>query len=161
MGLDHPQEDMQHGSDRSWLPFQIPAQPLGYGQHPLAHRQGWEDVIDPVGGGLGHAPGVARGADAAALAGEGHEEIVAALATACAGEAIGQDAALQVASEFALHIAGYRVPIAVARPCEVGLQVLLDEAVEDGLLGAATGVGSGSASLWVGGHTGGATRSCG
>ncbi len=66
MSLDHPQEDMQHGSDRLWLPFQVPAQAL-----------------------------------------------------------------------------------------------LLDEAVEDGLLGATTGVGRGSASLWVGGHTGGATRSCG
>ena len=42
----HPQEDMQHGSDRLWLPFQVPAQALGYGQHPLAHRQGREDVFD-------------------------------------------------------------------------------------------------------------------
>jgi len=78
MGLDHPQEDMQYSSDRLWLPFQIPAQPLGHREHPLAHRQGREDVIDQVGGGLRHAPGVARGADAAPLAGEGHQEIVAA-----------------------------------------------------------------------------------
>ena len=42
------------------------------------------------------------------------------------------------------------------RQREVGLQVLLDEAVEDGLLGAATGVGSRAASLWVGGHAGSA-----
>jgi len=60
----------------------------------------------------------------------------------------GQDAALQIASEFPLHIAGDRTPIAVvfARQREVGLQVLLDEAVEDGLLGTTTGVESGSAS---------------
>ena len=59
MGLDHPQEDMQHGCDCLWLPFQVPAQALGHRQHPLAHRQGREDVIDQVGGGLGHTPGVA------------------------------------------------------------------------------------------------------
>jgi hypothetical protein len=39
---------------------------------------------------------------------------VATLGTAGAGEAAGQDAALQIASKFPLHVAGYRVPIAVA-----------------------------------------------
>ena len=110
MGLDHTQEDIQHGGDCLWLPFQVPAQPLGYRQHPLAHRQGWEDVIDQVGGGLGQAPGIARGADATSLVGEGHQEIVAARGTGGAGEAVGQDAALQVAAQLALHVAGYRVP---------------------------------------------------
>ena len=160
MGLDDPQEDMQHRSDRLWLPFQVPAQSLGDGQHPLPDRQGREDVIDQVGGGLDHAPGIARRADAAALAGEGHQEVVATLGTAGAGEAVGQDAALEIASEFALHVAGYRVPIAVAfaRQREVGLQVLLDRsdvgAIEGGLLGATTGVESRAASLWTGGHVG-------
>jgi hypothetical protein len=46
------------------------------------------------------------------------------------------------------------VTIAVASQREVGLQVLLDEAVEDGLLGATTGVDSRAASLWTGGHGG-------
>jgi hypothetical protein len=118
-------------------------------------------MIDQVGGDFRHAPGVARGADATPLAGEGHQEIVATLGTAGAGEAVGQDAALQVASKFALHVAGYRVTIAVASQREVGLQVLLDEAVEDGLLGATTGVDSGSASRWVGGPVGSAVRACG
>jgi hypothetical protein len=80
------------------------------------------------------------------------------LGTAGAGEAVGQDAALQVAAQLALHVAGYRVPIALAfaRQSEVGLQVLLDEAVEDSLLGVTTGVDSRAASLWVGGHVGSA-----
>ena len=42
------------------------------------------------------------------------------------------------------------------RQREVGLQVLLDEAVEDGLLGAATAVRGGSTALWVGGLAGSA-----
>ncbi len=114
-------------------------------------------MIDQVGGDLGHTPGVARGADATPLAGEGNQEIVATLGTAGAGESVGQDATLQVASKFALHVAGYRVPngLAFTRQREVGLQVLLDEAVEDGLLGATTGVDSRAASLWTGGHGGG------
>lgn len=74
MGLDHPQEKMPSGSDRRRLPLQVPAQALGHRQHPLPHWQGWEDVIDQVGGGLRHAPGVARGANAAPLAGEGHQD---------------------------------------------------------------------------------------
>lgn len=35
MGLDHPREDMQHGGDRHWVPFQVPAQPLGFEVEPL------------------------------------------------------------------------------------------------------------------------------
>ena len=83
---------------------------------------------------------------------------MAALRTTRTGEAVGQNATLQIPSQLTFHIAGYRVPIPVALACEreVGLQVLLDEAVEDGLLGAATGVGSGAASLWVGGRVGSA-----
>lgn len=52
-------------------------------------------------------------------------------------------------AEFTFHTAWYRLPIAVAfaRQREVGLQVRLDEAVEDGFLGATTGVDSRAASL--------------
>ena len=57
----------------------------------------------------------------------------------------GQDAAVEIAAEFPLHGCRHPLPVPVPFPrqCEVGLQVLPDEAVEDGLLGAATGVGSG------------------
>ncbi len=91
-------------------------------------------MINQVCGGLGHAPGVARRADAAPLAGESDQEIVAALRTTRTGKAVGQNAALQIPSQLTFHVAGYRVTIAVASQREVGLQVLLDEAVEDGLL---------------------------
>jgi hypothetical protein len=62
---------LQHGTDRVGLALQEVAQPLGHREHPLAHRQGREDVIDKMRGGFGHAPGAAGGADAAPLAGEG------------------------------------------------------------------------------------------
>ena len=38
MGLDHAQEDVQHGGDRLWPPLQRVAQALGHRQHPLPHR---------------------------------------------------------------------------------------------------------------------------
>jgi hypothetical protein len=71
------------------------------------------------------------------------------LGAAGPSEAVGQDAALQVASQFALHVAGYRVPIAVAfaRQREVGLQVLLDDPVQARSLGMAATVRDRSASL--------------
>jgi len=147
---------MQHGSDRLWLPLQVPAQPLGHREHPLAHRQGWEDVIDQVGSGLRHAPGVAGRANAAPLAGEGHQEIVAALPTTRPRTTAGKDAAFQVPAKLPLRVGRDRmtVPILVPRERQVGLQVLLEEPVEDGLLGTATGVGGGSAPRGNDGHGG-------
>lgn len=53
---------------------------------------------------LGHAPRVARGAHAAAFAGESHKEVVATIFTAGAGEAMGKDAALQVFAKRLLDI---------------------------------------------------------
>jgi hypothetical protein len=44
-------------------------------------------VIDEMGRGLGHPPGVARGADGAAFAVEGHQEILAAPLATRPGEA--------------------------------------------------------------------------
>ena len=93
MGLDHAQEDVPHGTRRYGLALQEVAQPLGHREHPLAHRQGREDVIDQVGGGLGHAPGVARGAECSPFARKGDQEIMPAVRTSGAGEAIGKDAA--------------------------------------------------------------------
>jgi len=53
-------------------------------------------VVGQVRCGLGHAPGVARGADAAALAGEGDQKIVTAVVTADSRKAVGKDAAFEV-----------------------------------------------------------------
>ena len=55
-----------------------------------------QDVIDEMGRCLGHPSSVARGADGAAFAGEGDQEVVAALLATRPGEAIGQNTALQV-----------------------------------------------------------------
>jgi hypothetical protein len=58
--LDHAQKDLQHGGDGTRIVPKEIAQPLRKRQHPLAHRQPREDVIDQVRRRLHHAPGIAR-----------------------------------------------------------------------------------------------------
>jgi hypothetical protein len=81
-----------------------------------------------------HAPGVARRADAAALARERYRQVVAARIAIDAGKTVGEDAALQVAAELALDVGGYRVSVARAGECEPGRQVGLHGAVEQAAL---------------------------
>jgi hypothetical protein len=54
------------------------------------------------GGDLAHASGVAGRTDAPALAGKRGQPLVAAVLTASPGEAMGQNAALEVSPEVAL-----------------------------------------------------------
>jgi hypothetical protein len=105
-------------------------------------------MINKMRGGLCHPPRITGRADAAPLAEESHQEVTAAIRAVGTGEAIGEDAAFQVASEVPLDIGRHRmaIPIAFTRQHQVGLQVLLDDAVQDGLLRMATGVRSRSTS---------------
>jgi len=67
-----------------------------------------------MGCGLGRAPGVAREADRAALAGEDHQVVVPAVVTPCLRKAVGTEAALQRLAKGLLYIGGRRVVIALA-----------------------------------------------
>ena len=92
---------------------------------------------------LGHAPGVARGADTTALAGEGDEEVVTAVLTAGAGKAVRKDAALQVFAKRLLNVPGRCVVIALAvelpgaDQLKPGLEVFGHCVVQQGVLGMA------------------------
>lgn len=44
----HAQEDAQHRVEHGPIALHEVVQPLGYGQHPLAHRQAREHVIGQV-----------------------------------------------------------------------------------------------------------------
>jgi hypothetical protein len=59
-------------------------------------------VVGEVGRHLHHATRVAGGADAATLAGEGHEALGGARVAADAGKAVGEDAAAEVGAEIVL-----------------------------------------------------------
>lgn len=65
-------------------------------QHPLSQRHIGQHRVDEMCGEVGHAAGAARGAEAAALAGERDEFVRAALTAVHAAEAVREDAAAQV-----------------------------------------------------------------
>jgi len=65
-----------------------------------------DDVVHRVRHRLRHASGAARRAEAAPLAAEGNELVVAAVATAHPQEAVGQDAALEKGIELVLDEPG-------------------------------------------------------
>jgi hypothetical protein len=131
-----------HTAEQHRIAVQEVAQSPGEGDHPLAHWHLREYVLDQVRGGRGHAPGGAGRAQAAALAREGDQEIVAAGAATGAGKATGQDPALEVGSELALDVARDQrsVGIALAPTCQPGLEVLLHQPVESGALGTAAAI---------------------
>jgi hypothetical protein len=71
----------------------------------------WENVLDQMGGGLGHAPGITGGTDPTSLAGESHQEVVTTFGTAGSGKPMGQDAALQIATELPFDVGRYRIVV--------------------------------------------------
>jgi hypothetical protein len=81
---------------------------------------------------------------------------VAALGTSGTGEARGKNAALKILAKLTLDVCRYRTAIPVVFPCqrEVGLQLLLNDAVENRVLRTATGIRNGSTSLRGDGHDG-------
>ncbi len=88
MLLDGIKDDAQCAVKGFAVVLEVVAQPLGQGQHPLAHRQAGQDMVGQMRGGLHHAPGVAGGADAAPFAGEGDEKVMAAVVAARPGEPV-------------------------------------------------------------------------
>jgi hypothetical protein len=106
-------------------------------------------MIDKVCRGLDHAPSIAGGANGAALPGERDQEIMTALPATRPGKAIGKDGALKILAKLPLDVCRHGIAIRVVFPCEreVGLQVLLDDTVENRALRMATGIRYESTSL--------------
>jgi hypothetical protein len=126
---------------------------FGNGEDDLADGYVGNNVIHQVNCSLGHAPGVAGGAGAPALAGERDEEVVPTGGASDPSEAVGQDTALEVAPEFLFHMIRHAVShgVGLIGQGQVGLQVLPDDAVERRSLGTAPPVGLGrDAGRWSG-----------
>ena len=89
---------------------------------------------------LHHAPRVARGADATALAGIGHEVVMPAVVTPSAGKAVGEDAAFQVFAKgladigLGAVVVALAVELACAGERVPGLKVFGNRLVEKGAL---------------------------
>ena len=95
-----------------------------------------------MGSRLGHAAGVATRAQAAGAATEADQEVVAAAGAAGRGEALSQDAAVQVLAEGPLHVGRDRgnLRVALASPGQECFQVLAQEAVKRAFLRATAAV---------------------
>ena len=70
-------------------------------EHSLADRDRGQHLVGEVHGRIRHAPAAARGTEAAALAGKGHELVTPALRTVDARKASGQDSAIEEAVQLA------------------------------------------------------------
>jgi len=86
-----------------------------------------------VGRQVGHAPPAARGAEAAALAGEGDQQLGVAFVAAEAGETAREDAAREELAELTLDEERQAVA-GGSRVGEEALEMLAKDAVEDAVL---------------------------
>ena len=84
-----------HRCEQLWLGGEEGTQRNRERQHPLTHRHARDDVIDRVRSGLCHAPGAARRAKPASLAGEGDQLLMRALGAAQTQKAMSEDAAFE------------------------------------------------------------------
>ena len=111
-------------------------------------------MIDQVRGRFGHAPGVARGAHATALAGVGDQEIVLALVAVGAGESMRKDAAFEIAAEGSLDMGRRCFTVLAAGELQPGFEVGLDDAIPQRPLGTAAlvALGCGRGALSGGCH---------
>ncbi len=104
-------------------------------EHPLAHRHPGDDVIDQVGGGLGHAPGATARAEATLLTRKGDELLMGTVGATQAQEAVGQYAALEKGIEFVFDEIGQARSSLKLDLGQEGLEVFLNQLIEDGVFG--------------------------
>jgi len=83
---DRSQGSAHDGAAEVVVPGQPVTEAVREAQHPLAHRHPWEDVVDEMGGTLGHAAPTATRAKSPTVAGERHETVEPAPRTPKPGE---------------------------------------------------------------------------
>jgi hypothetical protein len=105
-GPNRAQQDLEYRAGDAHVVVEIRTEALWDRQHPLPRGDVWQHVVGEVGSDLAHAAGVARRAYASALTRERDQPLVAAIFAAGSGEAMGQNAALQIAPEVPLDPLG-------------------------------------------------------
>src|SRR5439155_14564675 len=127
--------DAEHRAAERMIVRKKIAQAVRQGEHPLAQGNARQDVIDEVGGLLRHAAAATAGTEAASLARERHEALERAVLAPNPCEASAERSARQELAELALDEAGEAAAVgAVSSLAQEGLQVLADDAMEDGAL---------------------------
>lgn len=105
-------------------------------QHPLAHRDDGEHVIDQVRRALRHPPPAAAGTDRSPLAGKRYQSVQPAAGAAKLGEAAREEPAAQKAPE--LRLDEPRQSVTIARAARLGperLEVIACDLVQHALRG--------------------------
>jgi len=120
------------GAERTVISQSV-AQAMRKAHDPLPNRDLGKHPVDQVGSGVVHAPTGTAGAKASSFAGERDGMLVTARGTAHADESVGQDSALKIGLELALHKAG-KHGVALSHPLEKFLQMVAQGAVQDGAL---------------------------
>jgi hypothetical protein len=131
---DHALHDTQHRADGLRLAGEQEAQRVRKTQHPLPHRPRAKHLLHQVPRALGHAPRPAAGAEAALLAGKGHQPLGPALLAHHAQETVLEHAAAQVRVEFLTHVRGQAAVLRLKAGQEIRV-VRLDQRVQQRALG--------------------------
>jgi len=128
------QKSAQYLAGESRIPGTAVPQRVWQGEDPLACGDLREYSIDEVCGGVRHASSSAGGTQAPSFTREGEQAVVAAGIAVQAQEPVGQDAAVEIGAQFALHeTSDRRALLACAR--EEALEVLSHDFVEQRVLG--------------------------
>jgi hypothetical protein len=140
----HPERDADNRPTEMVVPRQLIAQPIGQTQDPLSDRYIGQHVIDQVRGTLRHAASATRCTEAASLARERHQPIVAAAVAVKPREPCGQAPAGEKFSELLLDETRQAFPVAPQGGFRTErLEVIADDAVEHGLQRIAGVIGVG------------------
>ena len=102
----HALHHLQHRRDQLGLRGQQHAQRDRQRQHPLAHRLLGKDLVDQQCRALGHPPGSAARAEAAAFTAERDQVLSMTGAAANSKKTVLEASTLEVALELLLHVIG-------------------------------------------------------
>ncbi len=101
---DGPHEDTTDSTAKGHVQREQVTEPPREGDHPLAHGDIGEDVVNEVRCGLGHAAATTGRTETSALAGEGNQEVATTSEAMKATEAMGKDSASEVTAELTLDV---------------------------------------------------------
>src|SRR5947208_13179506 len=142
--------DAEHRAAERVIVGEEIAQAVRQREHPLAHGDVRQDVIDEVCGLLRHAAAAAARTKAASFARERHEALEGTALAPNAREASAERAARQELAELSLDEAGEPAAIAaVGDLAQEGFQVLADDAMEDGALRGSGPIGGDAHGRWA------------
>ena len=142
---ERSQEGAEHIARQPGVPRTPVTEPIGQGQHPLAHGHLGEHALDQVGGCVRHSASTTGWTEATPFAGKGDQAVVAAGVAVNTQKAVREYAASEIGAEFAFDKPSYRrLPFVSAS--EEGLEVLSNDLVEQGLLRLVTLVLDGGSS---------------